>query len=187
MRKWAPLAVNIVLYQTLWTLTVMSATGARWWLGPTLIVASMLCQAGQSPAPGKEALVIILGAAVGCALDGLSMQLGFLRFHGGGTGRFALVFYGLWVNFGTTLRPGFSWMWKRPVLAAVLGAIGGPLAYSIGRSVGAIDFPQPSWRGLVWAATQFAIVLPIWMAIAARTIQGQVGTGPQTSGRDGTR
>ena len=75
------------------------------------------------------------------------------------------------------LRPTFAvralerllelrWLWNRPGLAALLGLVGGPLAWWAGDRLGALDLVAPGFSlcviGLGWAA-----LMPILLALAA--------------------
>ena len=62
-------------------------------------------------------------------------------------------FFALYALLATTLNASLGWLRGRPVLAAVLGAIGGPLAYYAGARIGAITLTGESLAvlGILWA------------------------------------
>ena len=71
----------------------------------------------------------------------------------------------LWCHFATTV-PTFAPLRSRPVIAFVLGAIGGPLAYAGGMKMGAAAFhPEPwiSWLSIavVWGIALLLMLGPI--------------------------
>ena len=45
----------------------------------------------------------------------------------------------LWGAFATTLNHSLRWLTRRPVFAALFGAVGGPIAYSAGVQLGALE------------------------------------------------
>lgn len=187
MSRWPAIAVNVVAFDALWTLALLGAGRPWWWVAPVAIGASAAAQVRRSPAPAREAGVILAGAAVGVALDWVGSGLGLFAYRGQSPGEFLVVFASLWVNFGTTLRPSLSWMWRRPMLAALLGAAGGPMAYWVGSRIGAITLGESVWKPLVWVGAQYAVVLPVWMLAAARLITAPAGTGPGRTEPGATR
>lgn len=72
----------------------------------------------------------------------------------------------LWVLFATTLNVSMRWLSGRYLLAAVFGAVGGPLSYLAGAALGAMTFfettPALTALALVWA-----FVMPALMWFAA--------------------
>lgn len=181
MRSGLSIAANLLAFHGLWALTLVGATTSWWWAGPALIGLSACLQIRRSPSPRPEALVVLLGAAIGTSFDTLGVSLGMFRFLGQSRLEFLVVFLALWINFGTTLRPSLSWMWRRPAISACLGAIGGPVSYWVGARIGAIAFGDPRWMTLLWIAAQYALALPAWMFVASRRITAPAGTVPRSS------
>ena len=181
MNRWLAIAINVTAFDALWTLAMFGAGKPWWWAAPALIVLSLVVQLRVSPSPRCEACVILGGAFFGTSLDWLGASLGWFHYAPESRAQFLIVFYLLWVNFGTTLRPSLRWMWRRPLLGGALGAIGGPVAYWVGSRIGAISLGEAEWRGLVWVAAQYGIALPLWMLVADRVIGEQGGTGLRPS------
>lgn len=171
------IAINVAAFQALWTLAVFGAGKPWWWVAPALIGLSMAGQLRLSPLPGREAVLILAGACVGTSADWLAMACGMFHPSAASRTEFLILFFALWVNFGTTLRPSLAWMWHRPLLAAALGAVGGPCTYWAGSRIGAISLTEPQWKGLAWAAAQYAIAVPAWMLAAHRVSAAHTGTG----------
>jgi hypothetical protein len=72
----------------------------------------------------------------------------------------------LWVNLATTMNVSMGWLRSRYALAAVFGAIGGPMAYYSGAKLGAMSrLPDPS--GLLSVGIAWAIALPLLFGIAS--------------------
>ncbi|MET0331183.1 MAG: DUF2878 domain-containing protein [Dyella sp.] len=73
----------------------------------------------------------------------------------------------LWVTFALTFTQSLRWLQERLWLAALLGAIGGPLAY-LGASRGwqVVSFTPPAWHGLLWLAIGWMLATPMlaWLA-----------------------
>lgn len=182
MKPWTLIAANILLFDALWTLAVFGAGTPWWWLAPLLIGCSAAVQLRWSPAPAAEALLILAGAAVGVTLDSVSASLGLFRYVSSSRTEFMIVFLALWANFGTTLRPSLRWIWRRPLVGALFGALGGPLAYWTASRIGAITPIEPAWRALAWCSAQYAAAVPLWCAAAASVLsEPRERAGPPSS------
>ncbi|KAF1008909.1 MAG: hypothetical protein GAK28_00541 [Luteibacter sp.] len=160
--KW----VNLVGYQVLWfALVIGAARGAPEWplLAGALFVIVQVAFSGHIAGECR-----LLGMAVLFALvvDGVPAILGWWRYASpspslppGGAPAWILM---LWLCFATTLRRSLSFIRFRPVWAAVLGAIGAPLAY-LGAAHGwmAVMLPQPPHLAVAWLAVTWGIALPV--------------------------
>ncbi|HPB74378.1 MAG TPA: DUF2878 domain-containing protein [Chromatiaceae bacterium] len=72
----------------------------------------------------------------------------------------------LWANFATTLNLSLAGLQTRPGLAAVLGLVGGPLAYWGGAGLGAMTFVAPL-PALITLALGWALLTLLLLALAA--------------------
>ncbi len=74
----------------------------------------------------------------------------------------------LWPVFASAMMRGqaLEWLTRRPVLAAVLGAVAGPLSYSGGARLGALELHGV--RSLVTIGVCWAVAMPLltWLARA---------------------
>jgi hypothetical protein len=62
----------------------------------------------------------------------------------------------MWVGFALTVNHSMAWMKEHRWLPAILGFIGGPLAYFAGLRLGAVEYLVDPWfvstiLGIVWA------------------------------------
>ena len=72
---------------------------------------------------------------------------------------------GLWLNFAATLNQSLGWLHGRPLLAALFGAIGGPLAYYGGARLGATE-TLPGIEGMVLLAIGWGVMTPLLFRLA---------------------
>jgi hypothetical protein len=73
----------------------------------------------------------------------------------------------LWVTFALTFSQSLRYLQTRLGLAALLGLIGGPLAYlGAARGWHVVSFAEPSWRALLLLAIGWALATPAlaWLA-----------------------
>lgn len=181
MTRWLVIIINLFAYDICWTLTMFGAGRSWWWAAILVTGLSVVAQLAISPVWRKEAAVVFGGALVGVVTDVIGVRLGMFSYRAGTGVQFWIVFFALWANFGTVLRPSLSWMWDKPLFAAILGGVGGPLAYWIGAKIGAIDLGNSVPKSLVWFGVQYAILTPAWMLAAQRIIGERGGRGPRST------
>jgi len=104
------------------------------------------------------ALVAAAGTAAGTAADAA------------GHGLSPAWMVALWVNFACTLHASLRWLLGRPLLAALLGAVGGPLSYAAGARLGALSLGGDATGSLVAVAIEWAVALPLLTLLAARVL-----------------
>jgi hypothetical protein len=73
----------------------------------------------------------------------------------------------MWMLFATTLNLSLRWLKGRMLLAAVCGAVAGPLAYLGGEALGGVRFTDPT-AGLAALAFGWSVLLPLLMTAAER-------------------
>ena len=81
------------------------------------------------------------------------------------------------VLFATTLNVGMRWLRKSTLVAAIAGAIGGPLAFLAGERMGAVSFADPA-TSLVVIGIGWAVLLPVLVQLAIRFDGHPVQTAP---------
>jgi hypothetical protein len=166
---------NFLGYQLVWFIAVSSAgrnTSVPGICAGILFVASQLATSRRWV---PELKLIAVALACGFIIDGALSATGLLRYASeepalppGGAPLWILI---LWGSFATTLTRSFGWLAGRIGLAALVGAVGGPLAYlGAARGWNAVIFPAPAWPTELalaagWAA---ALALLVWLAAPAR-------------------
>ena len=161
--------VNVVLFQLGWFACVLGAANGHareGALAAALIVALHIARAAQ---PGREALLAAAAALLGALFESALVQTGWVRFDAGvlleGAAPYWMV--ALWALFATTLNESMRMLQTRPWIAALFGAIGGPLAYYGGARLGALDLVQPVAM-LAALAVGWAIATPLLLSLARR-------------------
>lgn len=168
---------NFVGFQIGWAACVLGAAQGFPWAGPLVVAALALWTVRVSRDRAGEVRLIVFCAALGFLLDSFLALIEVFAFRDG----FELGWVSrpwmvaLWVNFALTLRLSMSWLQGRYLTAAVLGAMGGPLAYAAGARLGAVELNgiySFSILALAWAIT---IPLLSWMAAHEDARQGRAG------------
>ncbi|MBN8888177.1 MAG: DUF2878 domain-containing protein [Rudaea sp.] len=154
MGRW----LNIAGYQLVWFAAVYGAATARPWMG---VGAALFFVAGQmlvSRDRSADARTLLLAIGLGIVIDGSLAATGLLRYASPypalGAPAWILA---IWAAFALTVNHSLAFLRNRPLPAALLGAIGAPLAYSAAaRGFGAVAFGEPRWTGLLALSVAWA-------------------------------
>ncbi len=172
------IAINIVAYQLAWWACILSARAEASWVGLAVTAAVLALHLLITPDRRREAWFVPLAAALGYAVDTFATLLGALRFEPDLLPMLPAPLWiaAMWLAFATTLNVSLAWLKPRLLLAAVLGAASGPLAYAAGVALDVVVMPNPIWSVVVlavlWGAT-----LPVLMLIAVRVGSPRQATG----------
>lgn len=188
--------LNLLLFQLGWWALVLSAARGYPGLGLAVVALILAWHLGRVRPLASEALLIGLAALIGLSFDSLLIATGWVSFgppapvasqalgvathpvlasasfpttSTGASLAAALPpswMVALWANFATTLNLSLVSLQTRPGLAALLGLVGGPLAYWGGASLGAMTFVAPL-PALITLAMGWALLTPLLLALAA--------------------
>jgi len=146
---------NFIAYQLAWFAVILAAAN-----GVALAGAAVaLLVAAAHLALRREALdfkLILFAAGVGLLVDSTLVLTGQVRFASAWPAGMAPYWMlSLWVAFATTLNHSLRWLVHRPSMAALGGALGGPLAYLAGAKLDALSLVSP--------ATALPMIAVLWM------------------------
>ena len=170
MKFWA----SLIGYQLVWFAAVIGAGRGLSWPG----VAGMLVYAGCQLLLARHwrlDLTLMATALVfGFMLDGGLIRAG-LASYAAPWPNLAIApawILALWMAFALTFGQSLAWLQTRLWLAALLGLIGGPIAYfGAARGWHVVSFAAPAWHGLLWLGAGCALAAPAlaWMARRVHT------------------
>lgn len=171
-------AVNFALYYAGWFACILGPAWGYPWTG-TLIALALIAAHLSLARRRRDEIELMLGAAlIGLVVDTAQIGLGTLRYPVG-----PLVSWlpppwliVLWMQFAGTFHFSMRWLKRRPALAALFGAIGGPLAFAAGRRLGVVEFVPAIWPSLLSLAVAWAVAMPLLLRLAARH-DGHEGCG----------
>ena len=167
MRFWA----NLVGYQLVWFSIVISASRGQplWGIIAALIFIALQFHFSASRQADIRALVAAF--ICGFLLDGMLAASGWLHYASPLLSLPAPVWIlALWLAFAMTLNHSMAFLQGKPMLAGLLGGIGGPLAYlGAARGFDAVIFTPPAWHAIAllsigWAIAlaTLAVLIPRW-------------------------
>jgi len=154
--------LNLAIYQGAWFACVLGGDALAW-------VAALLLAVHLYLTPCRRADLLLAGALllVGLILDGTLKAIGFFSFNST-MAPIPLWLMGVWATFATLPNHSLAWLKKRLGLAALLGAVGGPLAYWAGVRMGAAAFNWPLLPSLLLLAVIWGGLMPGVMRLSRR-------------------
>lgn len=150
------LIANVLLFLLGW-LTCVFGGDSPWLLIVGVALAVHLLWTSSWGAEGKLLFSVFLA---GCALDSFLLNLGVFDF--GTPRRLIPLWLALqWLLLATTLNHCLAWCARPWWRGSLLGAIGGPLSYYGGATLGELGLPYGTWPTLALLALIWALVIPL--------------------------
>lgn len=168
MRFWA----TLVAYEVVWLITIVGAGHGLVWPGIAAVGLFACWRLTASPCRSIELKLIAVAVPLAIALEGFWVTAGVIAYAAPWPLPTAPAWLiALWVAFALTLIPLFGYLHGRPVLAALLGAVGGPLAYLGGARAHALQLPTPAWRGVLALSLGWALAMSTLTSLAGRWLR----------------
>jgi hypothetical protein len=163
--------VNLLGYQLVWFINVSGAGHGMVWLGVMASITFVISQLLLSRHPRVDIRLLAVAVLLGVVIDGVLSASGGARYGAPvpalPSGGAPLWILGIWASFALTLNQSLVFLRARPLLALLLGGVGGPLAYlGAARGWQALVFQEPIWPALAWLAFGWAVALPLLAALA---------------------
>lgn len=152
--------INFLLYQLVWFLCVLWENNGALLALPVLGVHLLLSPMRR--ADGRMMFVLLI---IGAVVDGMLHRAGFFTFN---VQALPIPFWlaVIWLALATLPHHSLAWLKGRPVLSAVLAAVGGPLAYWAGVRMGVAHFNLPLAASLALLAIIWSVLWPLVMHLA---------------------
>ncbi len=161
--------INVALFQAAWFAAVLGAARGMLWLGPLAMVPALAIHLALRENRRGEVKLLLAAGLLGLIFDTAFVAGGVFTplqhlFPRPISPPWMIC---LWVNFAATLNVSMAWLRGRYLLAALFGAIGGPLAYYSGAKLGATE-ALPTTTGMLLLAIGWGIMTPllVWLARA---------------------
>ena len=157
--------VNFTGFQIVWWLCVL-------YRDDSVFIVSLLLMLHLvfHSQPIKEALVVVVLAFVGFAIDLLLTVSGFFIFANASLPPFWLFL--LWMGFSATLRQSLAYFNDKVAVAAIFGAAGGSSSYIAAAELGAVDL------GFSMIISLIALGL-IWLVLFPLLLKASLWIGSQ--------
>ena len=159
--------INVTLFQMSWFAAVLGAAKGAPWLGPLVMVPVLAVHMSLTDDRQGELKLLLAAGLLGFLCDTALVNAGvFSPVQHLVPRPFSPPWMvGLWMSFAATLNVSMVWLRRRYLLAAVFGAIGGPLAYYSGAELGATEAPL-SLNGMLVLSVAWGVMTPLllWLA-----------------------
>ena len=170
-----PVLLNIILFQIGWFACVLSGAAGTPRAGVAVAALVIMVHLLRSVERHKEVVLILLAMMIGAIWDSLLVSRGLLGYASGilvpdTAPYWIVVMWGLFIN--VSLR----WLKHNYMLAALFGAVGGPLAYYSGQELGAVYFFNTN-TALVSLAIGWAVLTPFLLNLSNK-LDGFPGKEP---------
>ncbi len=164
-----PVIVNLAAFKAAWTAVIISAAAGAPVIGVIAVAIAVAIHLASSDNTQSEIRLLMIAAAMGLAWESVLVASGLLTYSSGniapGVAPYWIV--SMWVLFATTINKGMRWLRRNKIVAAIAGAMGGPLAFFAGASAGAVEFQTPA-VALTAIGIGWALLLPLLVQIAIR-------------------
>jgi hypothetical protein len=160
---------NFLAFQIGWWAVVLTAADGHPWIGSAVVGVLVMGHLAWIRRHRSEAFLLAAAAAIGLGFDSLLLASGWVEFTGklNALGLAPYWMPMLWVNFAMTLNVSLRWLQGFPLTGALLGAVGGPLAYWGGAKLGAMSFADPT-AGLFAIGFAWSLLTPLLLTLANR-------------------
>lgn len=172
-RKW----LHVAGMQGAWFAAALLASTPEHLVGAAANALVFVLHVGTSRAISRELVRGGLALALGVSLELVNQHVGGLRAMQATAVLPPAWLLSLWPVFASAMMRGHSleWLQTRLPLAAVIGAVVGPLSYAGGGRLGALELD--GWRSLVTIGACWAVAMPA-LASLARRLEGSVVAPP---------
>ena len=163
------LIINIIFYQLCWFACILGGAYQLPLLGVAIVALAAVYHLYSAQRMRAELVLLAVAAVIGGVWDSLLVSAGWLVYPSGtlleGTAPYWIV--ALWISFATTFNVSLRWFKQRLALAALFGAVGGPLAFLAGERLGGVTFTSYP-AALAALALGWALLMPLMLLIAQR-------------------
>lgn len=163
---WIRLLSNLIAYQMAWLACIVGAASANPLLGVIVTGIVLALHLVISRRRWAELKLIVAVGLLGGVWEFLLMRLSGVEYLANSSPALPPMWIiALWMSFATTLNVSLRWLQPRPLLAAGLGLLFGPLAWWAGQAMGALRLTH-HWSDLGLLALGWAIIMPLLMVVA---------------------
>lgn len=162
--------ILLLSQQSAWWICALAAGAGHPGLAFLAVAAFCLAHAVTTRHPPREVTLMVVAAAIGAAGDGILVGIHAITFPAAsalGPLPAPLWMAALWSAFAALLTGPLAWLAHDLRIAAVLGAVAGPLAYRGGEMTGGLTVGGTT--GLLQIGVLYAIAVPLLAAVARGT------------------
>lgn len=163
------LILNFGVFHIGWLACVIGAASNMSLLGSSIAVLLIAAHLYRVANFRAELYLVLAAVIIGFSWETLLLSQQWLAYAGASLGS-SLAPYWLvvmWALFATTINVSMAWMKGRWLLAVVMGAVFGPMAFIAGEKLGAVEFLD-NQRALIALSLGWAMLMPLILWVAER-------------------
>ena len=161
--------VNFAVFEAAWFACIFGVAHGQPSWGTAAVAAAIAWHVAISARPATELALIAILCAIGLVAESLVVAQGNVAYPAGQPVSWLAPYWmvALWGEFGIALNVTLRWLKRRPWLAALLGAVFGPLSFMGGVRMGGARFvDEPA--ALVTLVVMWAVLMPLAMWLSDR-------------------
>lgn len=160
---------NFAVSQLAWFAAVIGAAHQQPLAGTLCVLAAIGWHLAMSARPAREAWLVLLACLVGTVAETWVVLQGNVGYPSGQPFALGPPYWmvALWGLLAIALNVTMRWLRGRLWLAAALGAVVGPMAFSAGVRLGGAQFVHHT-AALVALAMVWAVALPLLVGLSVR-------------------
>ncbi|TVS09475.1 MAG: DUF2878 domain-containing protein [Gammaproteobacteria bacterium] len=160
---------NLIALKATWFACVMGGATSLPWIGVAAVAVLVALHLWLSPRVWPEIYLLATVGFAGAVWETFLVRADFLIYPSGTllSGTAPVWIVALWVGFATCLNVGMRWLKGRYVIAALFGAVGGPMAFYGGSQLGGVTFSDTTTSLLVLAAG-WGVLMPAIVRLGER-------------------
>ena len=160
---------NFLLFQLGWFACVLGGAGQWHWVGTMVVILIAAWHLSSASDLSAELKLLVSALVIGVCWESFLVGTQLLQYgHGQLVSSLAPHWIvAMWVLFATTFNVSLRWLKQRWMLAAVLGAVGGPMAFLAGQKLDAVVMPNTA-QALIILSVGWMILTPILVLVSER-------------------
>jgi hypothetical protein len=163
------LLVNFIGFQVGWFACVLGAANDKELLGMIIALGIVIYHVVNQGDSRKELKLVLAATVIGLLWETWVLNLNILRYPSHPEALFWapnwLIM--MWALFATTINLSMAWLKGRWVLAVLMGAIFGPLAFVAGEKLGAVVFLDTT-LAMITLGIGWGLLMPLLLWLAER-------------------
>ena len=166
------LLVNFIGFQVGWFACVLGAANDKELLGMIIALGIVVYHVVSQADSINELKLVLAAVVIGLFWEAWVLNLNVLYYPSHSEASFWAPYWliAMWALFATTINLSMGWLKGRWVLAVLMGAIFGPLAFVAGEKLDAVVFLD-STLSMIILAIGWGLLMPSLLWLAERTNQ----------------
>jgi hypothetical protein len=163
------LLVNFIGFQVGWFACVLGAANDKELLGMIIALGIVIYHVVSQADSTNELKLVSVAVVIGLFWETWVLSLSILYYPSHSEASFWAPHWliMMWALFATTINLSMGWLKGRWILAVLMGAIFGPLAFVAGEKLGAVVFLD-STLSMITLAIGWGLLMPLLLWLAER-------------------